>query len=192
MAYCSGTPNRGLILKPKGNWDREDRNYEFEVTGRSDSNYATDPDTRKSVTGCRVLLEGTPVMFRSSTQRIVSLSVTESEMRAAVTCAQDMIFTMRILESIGLKVKLPMILEPDNQGVVDLANNWSIGGRTRHVEVTMCYLRELKEQGLLRIQHIPGTENDADMHTKNLGGPDFNRHGMTYYGRDEYYRGLGT
>ena len=63
MAYYSGTANRGLILKPKGNWDGEDRDYKFEVQGRSDSNYAMDPDTRKSVTGCQVLLEGTPVMF---------------------------------------------------------------------------------------------------------------------------------
>lgn len=106
--------------------------------------------------------------------------MTESELLAAVTCAQDMIFMMRIIESVGLKVKLPMILELDNQGAVDLVNNWSIGGRTCHVKVTMYYLRELKEQGLLRIQHIPGMENDADMHTKNLGGPDSNRHGTTY------------
>jgi hypothetical protein len=35
----------------------------------------------------------------------------------------------------GLKVKLPMILEMDNKGAVDLANNWIIGGRTRHVNV---------------------------------------------------------
>lgn len=63
MAYCSGMPNRGLILNSKVNWDGKHRNYEFEITGRSDSNYATDPDTRKSVTMCRVLLQGTPMMF---------------------------------------------------------------------------------------------------------------------------------
>jgi hypothetical protein len=39
-----------------------------------------------------------------------------------------------VLESMGLNVKLPMALEIDNKGAVDLANNWSIGGRTRHVD----------------------------------------------------------
>ncbi len=34
-----------------------------------------------------------------------------------------------------LLVKLLMIHEMDNKGAVDLANNWSIGGRTRHVYV---------------------------------------------------------
>jgi hypothetical protein len=41
-----------------------------------------------------------------------------------------------------------MILEIDNKGAVDLTNNWSVGGRTRHVEVQY-YLRELKEEGII-------------------------------------------
>ena len=75
-----------------------------------------------------------------------------------------------VIESIGLKVELPMILECDNKGAVDLANNWTAGGRTRHVDVHQNWLRELKEEGILRVQWIPGSENDADMHTKNLRG----------------------
>jgi hypothetical protein len=36
---------------------------------------------------------------------------------------QDMLYEMRVLESIRLKVQLAMVLEVDNRGVVDLANN---------------------------------------------------------------------
>ncbi len=32
-------------------------------------------------------------------------------------------YTKNVLESLGLKVKLPMVLEMDNQGAVYLANN---------------------------------------------------------------------
>ncbi len=46
-----------------------------------------------------------------------------------------MLYVQHILESMELKVKFLMILEMDNKGAVDLANNWSIGGRTRHVDV---------------------------------------------------------
>ena len=49
----------------------------------------------------------------------------------------------------GLKVKKPMILHVDNKGAVDLANNWSVGGRTRHVEVKQHFLRDMKKQGLI-------------------------------------------
>ena len=61
--------------------------------------------------------------FWSQTQKFVTLSVTEAEGAAGVMTAQDILYVYRLLLSIGLKVKLPMILEMDNKGAVDLANN---------------------------------------------------------------------
>merc|ERR1712038_2212673 len=117
-----------------------------------------------------------------------ALSVTEAELFAAVQCAQDMLYIMRLLESMNLKVKKPMILHVDNKGAVDLANNWSVGGRTRHVEVKQHFLRDMKEQGLIRVEWLPTAENDSDLFTKNLGGPEFNKHTSSYCGDDEYYK----
>jgi hypothetical protein len=88
----------------------------------------------------------------------------------------------------GLKVKLPMILEMDNKGAVDLANNWSIGGRTRHVDVRQCFLRELKESKLMDIRWIKGSENDADAFTKNLDGPAFEKCIRTLVGQDVHMK----
>jgi hypothetical protein len=60
---------------------------------------------------------------------IVALSVTEAELFAAVMCVQDMLYIMRVLPSMGLKVQLPMLLEID-KGAKDLIdNNWSVGRR---------------------------------------------------------------
>jgi hypothetical protein len=101
--------------------------------------------------------------MKSKMQEMTTLSVTESELVAAVSAAQDMLYEMRVLESIGLKVQLPMVLEVDNKGVVDLANNWSVGGRTRHISIRVNFLRELKEQGLLHVVWIPTDENSADL-----------------------------
>ena len=100
MSYCTRTPNRGWTLSPVGKWDGKDKNFNFKVSGRSDSDYATDPETRKSVTGTRVSVNDAPVMCRSSTQKFTTLSVTEAEAGAAVTCAQDMMYTKNILESL--------------------------------------------------------------------------------------------
>ncbi len=80
-------------------------------------------------------LEGVPAMFKSSTERTVSLSTTKVETYAGVTCVQDMLYMKNVLELLGLQVKLPMVLEKDNQGAVYLANNWSIGGMTRHIDI---------------------------------------------------------
>ena len=131
-------------------------------------------------------MNGSVTHWQSVTQRSVTLSVTEAEQSGCVACAQDMVYQKNVIESIGLQVELPMILECDNKGAVDLANNWTAGGQTRHVNVHQNWLRELKEEGILIVQWIPGSENDADMHTKNLGGPSFEKFCKVYYGHDEY------
>ena len=51
MSYCAGTPKRGLKLEPNEKWDGNP-NFEFAMSGRSDSDYAKDPDTRRSVNVC--------------------------------------------------------------------------------------------------------------------------------------------
>ena len=56
-----------------------------------------------------------------------------------IQCAQDMLDIKRVLESMGLEVELPMVLKIDNSGAVDLANNWSVGGRTGHIKTRMCF-----------------------------------------------------
>ncbi len=69
-------------------------------------------------------------MHRSATQKTVALSFCEAELNPAVLCVQDMMYQKNTLESIGLKVELPMILEMDNKGAVDLVNSFSVGGCT--------------------------------------------------------------
>ena len=124
--------------------------------------------------------------WRSATQKHVTLSVTEAEQAGAVVCAQDMIFQRHLLISIGFEVELSMILEVDNQGCVDLANNWTVGGPTRHIDVCQNWVRELKEKGILIVKWIPGSKNDANMHTQNLRGLDFEKYAEVYFGKDEY------
>ena len=105
---------------------------------------------------------------------------------SATSCAQDMLYVMRILESMELKVKKPMILYVDNRGTVDLINNGNVGGRTRHVEVRQYLLRELKEQNLIVTKWIPGSDMSGDMLTKTVPGKLFEKHIRPFYGDDEY------
>ena len=84
------------------------------------------------------------------------------------------------MESIGLRVKKPMVLMVDNKGAKDLANNWSVGGRTRHIDVRYYFLRELKEAGLVQTVWQHGVHNCADLFTKNLDGPTFKRHAKVF------------
>jgi hypothetical protein len=178
------SPLRGFVLKPKRRWNGKADGLQFIISGEADSDYAKDPVTRRSVSGNVTNLDGVVIIAKSIMQKTVALSVTESELMSGVSCAQDMLYEMRLLESIGLQVEKPMILRIDNKGAVDLANNWSCGGRTRHVKLN--FLRELKEGGIIKTVWFPGWDNPADMFTKNLAGPDFSKHRETLFGKDEY------
>ncbi len=93
------------------------------------------PKTRQTASGYVVYLEDAPTMHRSVTQKTVALLSCKAELNAAVLCAQDMMYQKNTLESIGLKVELPMILEMDNKGAGNLVNSFSFGGRTRHIDI---------------------------------------------------------
>jgi hypothetical protein len=187
LKYCVSTPKRGLFLKPVGFWNG-DPEYEFNVAGKSDAAYATDTTNRRSISGYAVFLNGAPIAQKSGQQKSVTLSTAESELADGTQCAQDMLYAMRILESIGLRVRKPMILEIDNKGAVGLANNWSVGGRTRHVEVRQYFLRELKEEGIIHTVWLRGDDMCSDLFTKNLARPLFEKHARAFLGDDEYMR----
>jgi hypothetical protein len=176
MKYCTITRDRGWILKPRRNWNGIDQDFEFVIRGKSDSNFATCSDTRKSVTGYCVYMEEALITVKSGMQKIVALSVTEAETIAAVQCVQEMIYCKKVLESLNLKAKLPMVIEIDNKGAVDLINGWSTAGGTKHIDVRLMYLRELKEQGIIRIEWIPTDENESDIFTKNVDISTFEKH----------------
>ena len=99
---------------------------------------------------------------------------------------QDMLHVMRILESMGFKIKKPMLLIMDNKGAKDLINNWSVGGRTRHIEVRQFFLRELKEAGIIHCVWTAGTGMCSDLFTKNLPRQVYEKHAKVYVGEDEY------
>eukprot|EP00957_Ditylum_brightwellii_P158886 12093515-Ditylum_brightwellii.AAC.1 len=78
MHFCVSTPERGWTLRPDAKCDG-DSEFEFTISGRSDSNYATDPETRRSVKGHSAFLNGSPIVCKSGMKKRSALSVTEAE-----------------------------------------------------------------------------------------------------------------
>ena len=118
----------------------------------------------------------------------MTLSVTKAEGAAGFMVSQDMLYVYRLLQSLGLETELPMIFEMDNKGAVDLTNNWSMGGRTRHVDVRNNFLRELKDMGLIQCRYVTGPENNADILTKKITVAIFEKHIRNFVSMDEYMR----
>jgi hypothetical protein len=126
--------------------------YYFEIKGVSDFNYATDIRIRKTVSGYTTFLNGALVTAKIRVQEFVTLSVKEAESVSGTNCIQDKRYIWNVLESMGLKIKLPMKVKLDNKEAKYMIDNWSFGARTRNVGVRFDFLRELKENGIIEIQ----------------------------------------
>ena len=100
---------------------------------------------------------------------------------------QDALFAKNILKSLGLKVKLPILAIIDNDEAVDICNNWTVSGRTYHMEVKQNFLQESKEAGIIEFQWGSAASNKADMFTKNLAGQEHDKHASRSCRYDKYY-----
>ena len=145
MWYSVDTPKRSWLLKPTRTWDKKSK-FKFRIGGRSDIDYTKCPATRRSVSGHNVKLEGAVIICNSGIQKTTTLSVTESETVSGVIYEQKMMYVKNFIESIGLEVELPMMLEIDKMGTVDMAQNISSGGRTKYMDIRMLWLSELQEE----------------------------------------------
>lgn len=67
-----------------------------------------------------------------------------------------MLFVWRVLESMGMRDKLPIVVEVDNRGAVDLVNSSTTTGRTRHIAIWINFLRELLGPMDFQCIHVVG------------------------------------
>jgi hypothetical protein len=139
-----------------------------------DSNFATNKETRRSVTGYFVTIGGCLCGFSSKLQPAVTLSSTEAEYYAASTCATDIKFLQMLFEELFPKVKIrPATLFEDNTGAIFLMENQVVGNRMKHIDVRMHFIREMmaateKEEARLVVKFIRSERNIADLETKNV------------------------
>ncbi|XP_073224806.1 secreted RxLR effector protein 161-like [Cicer arietinum] len=133
-----------------------------------DSDYAGDIDDRKSTSGYVFSLSGGAVLWSSKKQPIVALSTTKAEYIAAISCASHGIWMKRILEKLGSKQGDCILVRCDNSSTIQLSKNPVLHGRSKHIEVRFHYLRNLTEEGRVKLVHCGSQDQMADIMTKPL------------------------
>eukprot|EP00253_Pinus_taeda_P026180 PITA_26180 len=113
------------------------------------------------------------VTWTSKKQQAVALSSTEAEYRGAVKASCEAVWLRRMLADMHASQTGPTSLFCDNQGVLKLAKNPVFHERTKHVETHCHYIRQLVEDGFVRLKYVPTTEQPADIFTKPLGPAKF-------------------
>jgi hypothetical protein len=163
--YLRGTSALGIRYDALGN---------AQLEAYSDSDFASDPDTRRSVSGIVFKYSGGAIVWASRRQQSVSLSTTEAEYVAASEAAKDVVWLTRLFNEIAPFDATP-VLQVDNASAIKLAKNPIFHKRSKHIDVRAHFVRELVEEGKLIIEHIASKDQVADLLTKPIPSTQFRR-----------------
>ena len=172
LKYVLDTRNLAIKIEPKP----FDDGCEWEMICFSDSDFAGDKETRISVAGFILYVMGVPVSWKSKGMKSVTLSSTEAEFVALSEAAKEVKFVYQLMESVNLKVRLPIVIRVDNIGAIFMSENVAVSQRTKHVDCRFKFVQEFVFDGFIKIIFVKSGENDADLFTKNLRGELHHRH----------------
>ena len=64
----------------------------------------------------------------------------------------------------------------DSKAAYDLCHRFTTAQNSRHVDRKLFKMRELRGAGVVKVNHMPGEANPADLFTKILGRQVFEKH----------------
>jgi len=158
VKYLKGTIQHGLIL---GGSD-------IKIMAYCDANFVTPEDPGMfSISGYVFTILG-PVSWGSKRQVLLALSTTEAEYIAACLAGKEARWMQLFVESLGIECKID--LRCDNQSAIKLAQDDAFRARTKHIDLTIHWVRWAIQQNYFQIEFIPTKNQLADIFTKVLPG----------------------
>ena len=106
VKYVIDMKHYGLKIEPV----IEEKEKRWNLVAFLDSDYAGDPDSRKSVSGYVIYLCGVPISWRSRAQKTVTLSSAEAEWIALSEVAKEVIFISQVLQCMGVNILYPITI----------------------------------------------------------------------------------
>jgi hypothetical protein len=139
----------------------------LKLTGYSDADWASDASDSKSVQCYIFTLAGGAISWKSTKQRIVATSSTESEYISLAACGLEAVYLRGLMEELYHDPGT-IDIQTDNNGSVTIAKEAKHHERTKHIRVKYHKIRELEDDGTVAVNWIPREENPADLGTKAL------------------------
>ena len=123
LKCISGTSGQGILLRGIDS---------LQLTAYSDSDWASCPMSRRSVTGYVVLLNNSPISWKSKKQSTVARSSAEAEYRAMAQAAAEVTWLVSLLKALGVSHIKLVTLNCDSQSALHIARNPVFREHTKH------------------------------------------------------------
>lgn len=165
LRYLKGTKDVGLKL------NKTDEDV-IKLVGYADADWASCPESRRSVSGNLILLNGNVISWRSKKQPTLSLSSTEAEYKSLGDITKEIMWIKTLLKKIfNIKLKFPTPIFEDNQGAISLANNETNHSsyKTKHMDLRHHFIRREIAIKSITLQFVPTHKMLADFLTKAVG-----------------------
>ncbi|POM59010.1 Hypothetical protein PHPALM_36259 [Phytophthora palmivora] len=165
MRYLAGTASLKFHLGSGINTE------DVVVSAYTDADYAADKQSRKSVSGSVILVNGMTVGWLVKQQTSVALSTAEAEFVAAAVGVREALGIRNLLEEIGLSVALPVRVMIDNQAAIKQVENEATSSVAKHVDVKLKYVWDESCRGIVKPEYVDTKAQLADIFTKSLAAP---------------------
>lgn len=166
LRYLKGTSTYGLIY--------DCSQPSSALAGYSDASWGTAYDG-KSYTGWDVHYCGAVFSWCSNVQRSTAQSSMESEIIAANELSKELAWLERLWEEVTRTKQTPT-LYCDNVSGIDVIHHPKHHSKSKHIDIRYFFIRnDMVARGRLKVVHIPGDDQIADILTKQLPWEKFSK-----------------
>jgi hypothetical protein len=170
IRYISHTRDLGLVYKRDPSYD--DVPGFWKAVTWSDATwaptYGSAFDNYRSTTGWVCMIGGNAISWTSHRQSVVAQSSAESEWFAANDGSKESIYIRRIFADLDHTMHGALPLMCDNQSAIKQSVTAMDSKNSRHIGLKQHYIRQLCNEGLLKLEYVPTQEQIADVLTKCL------------------------
>lgn len=166
ISYAATTSQYGLQFQPSN---------QLEISVYCDASFAPDECNRRSRTGYVVLINGSPVSWRSTLQRQIAHSTAEAEYIAMSDAVREACYVRQLLQEMGHELGSKITVYEDNTTAKIMAEEIATK-RSKYIDVRYHFVRDMVMNGTIQLKYCATTDMVADMLTKPLAKDTFARH----------------